>query len=91
MWMGKQHLTSLQTGLVFLGLLAWAIAIVFGCMSTVEVRRDHPWQGVATSSQAGAACGFAVAGGLCFLGVALAALKSEDHAEPVAPAARPRD
>jgi hypothetical protein len=56
--MAKQSSTDLA--LVLLGLLAWAAA---GLLAIVPG---------ATPAAAGAACGFGVGGGLCFLGAAIA-------------------
>jgi hypothetical protein len=63
------------------GLLAWIAAALFGALpmtvdaevavgtGTAHVKTPNP-------AGAGAACGFAVAGGLCFLGAALASRPS---------------
>jgi hypothetical protein len=65
--MAKKSTTDLA--LVLLGLLAWTVAVAFGVIPTTVDRLPSP-------SGAGAACGFAVAGGLCFLGAALASRPS---------------
>lgn len=61
--MAKRSTTDLA--LLMLGLFAWAVAAGFGVIPTTVDRAPSP-------SGAGAACGFAVAGGLCFLGAGLA-------------------
>jgi hypothetical protein len=74
--MAKKSSTDLA--LVLLGLLAWVIAILFGAIPTsVDTTIAVGDRGTANAkapspSGAGAACGFAIAGGLCFLGAALA-------------------
>jgi hypothetical protein len=66
-----------ELGLVLLGLLAWAVAGMFAILiptlevelptstGTVKVRAANP-------AVAGVSGGFAIAGGLCMLGAALA-------------------
>ncbi len=89
--MAKRSSTDLA--LVVLGLLAWVAAALFGAIpTTVETQIAVGDRGTATArapspSGAGAACGFAVAGGLCFLGAALASRPS--RGEPDAAADRP--
>src|SRR5262245_28642227 len=74
--MAKRSSTDLA--LVALGLLAWVVAALFGAIpTTVETQIGVGDRGTANAkapspSGAGAACGFAIAGGLCFLGAALA-------------------
>jgi hypothetical protein len=64
-------------GLVLLGLLAWVVAVLFAILlPTVEtevltVRGQNPCPDH-EPGRAGASCGFAIAGGLCMLGAALA-------------------
>jgi hypothetical protein len=57
--------SSTDLALVFLGLLAWAVAALFGVIPSL-------FDKVPALPGAGAACGFAIAGGLCFLGAAVA-------------------
>ena len=76
--MEKQPLTSLQLGLVILGLLAWVIAGLLYVSSKDFERASEPPHavGVAPNTKAGlGTLGFAVAGGLCFLGAAVAVPK----------------
>jgi hypothetical protein len=96
---GKQNLSSLQTGLVILGLLGWGIAgLVYSSAKNYEtVEKAGASQGaspavaIAPNTKAGlGALGFAIAGGLCFLGAAIAELahKPATGSEfPAAPAA----
>jgi len=64
--------------LSLLGLVAWVAAALFGAIpTTVDAEVAVGDRGTAhvkapSPAGAGAACGFAVAGGLCFLGAALA-------------------
>jgi hypothetical protein len=65
---------STDPAMVFLGLLAWAIAGTFGFFGATATappsgRTEVPSLNFAAG---GAAAGFAIAGGLCFLGAALA-------------------
>lgn len=80
--------SSTDIGLVVLGLLAWAIATGFGLHSTVRIRgpvAPAAGSGIAPVQDyeavnvpaAGAALGFAVAGGLCFLGAGIASRPGE--------------
>jgi hypothetical protein len=74
--MGRRSSTDL--GLVVLGLLAWVAAALFGAIPTTVESAVATGGGTArvavpSPSGAGAACGFAIAGGLCFLGAGLAA------------------
>ncbi|HJZ91975.1 MAG TPA: hypothetical protein VKE40_13965, partial [Gemmataceae bacterium] len=70
--MTKRSTTDL--GLLLLGMLAWAGAVLFGVvLTTTEVDTQVPGIGKAAvrapnTAGAGAACGFAIAGGLCFVG-----------------------
>jgi hypothetical protein len=54
--------------LAILGVIAWIVAIGFGLDQRAFLTRDAYAPNI---TAAGAACGFAVAGGLCFLGAAL--------------------
>ncbi len=72
--------------LVLLGLLAWVVAGVFAVADpTVMVRQGNTTAEVANVAAAGAACGFAIAGGLCLLGAALTS-KEGDAPKPTKPA-----
>ena len=86
--MAQKSTTDLA--LVLLGLLAWALAAVFGsglitsevemvnaAGNKVALRAPNP-------AAAGAAGGFAIAGGICFLGAAFAARDSRRNPGPVA-------
>jgi hypothetical protein len=76
--MNREIISAGQLFLVVLGLVAWITAGVFGALpTTVDTVVALGDRGTANAkapspSGAGAACGFAVAGGLCFLGAALA-------------------
>ena len=70
---------SADLGLVVLGLIAWVAAIMFGANQTTVDVEQIPGPGYNKSTvkapniaSAGAACGFAIAGGLCFVGAVLA-------------------
>jgi hypothetical protein len=73
--------TQSELSLAVLGLLAWAAAALFAVvplLNTVEVEAPDPVGRkvkiqAANPAAVGASCGFAIGGGLCFLGVALAA------------------
>jgi hypothetical protein len=70
--------SSTDLSLVALGLLAWLVAALFGAIPTTVETAVAAGGGttraqVPSPSGAGAACGFAIAGGLCFVGAALAA------------------
>jgi hypothetical protein len=80
--MAKQHLSSSQAGLTLLGCLAWLGAVVLYLSANdfkvvVEEAKNtgqSPAVAVAPNTKAGlASAGFALAGGLCFLGMALTA------------------
>src|SRR5437763_1109243 len=77
--MNRQIISARVFFLSLLGLVAWVAAALFGALpTTVDAGVAVGDRGTATvkapsPSGAGAACGFAVAGGLCFLGAALAA------------------
>jgi hypothetical protein len=72
----KAQRESTDLGLVFLGLVAWVAAFIFGASeTTVVVESNKKAPNVAS---AGAACGFAIAGGLCFVGAVLAARSSRN-------------
>jgi hypothetical protein len=75
--MAKRSGTDL--GLVLLGLLAWVVAGLFAILfPTVKAEVPAATGGTVTVqttnlAAVGASCGFAIAGGLCLLGAALAA------------------
>jgi hypothetical protein len=69
--MNKQ-LNTAQAMLSVLGVLAWLIAGAFGLMSAVSI------------VAAGGVCGFAIAGGLCFLGTAIIARGSHTETKEAA-------
>jgi hypothetical protein len=58
--------SSTDLSLVVLGLLAWAAAALFAVLPPLA----------AQPAAAGAACGFGIGGGLCFLGAALASRRN---------------
>lgn len=73
--MNREMISPGQFFLVVLGLVAWVAAALFGILPTTvdaEVAAGAGTAHVKTPSLAGAgaACGFAVAGGLCFLAAA---------------------
>jgi hypothetical protein len=75
---------STDLGFVVLGLLGWVTSGLFATLpslNTVETETQTPngraMIRVTNSAAAGAACGFGVGGGLCFLGAALAARRNE--------------
>src|SRR5262245_48811993 len=84
MELSKLNLSPLQIGLVVLGLAAWGIAglILANSRDSSQVDRPATWNGqvgtppavaVAPNNKAGlGALGFAIAGGLCFVGAAIA-------------------
>jgi hypothetical protein len=81
--MDKRNLSGNQIGLGVLGLAAWAIAgLIFGnstdynqVVIQAQTAGGSAAAAVAPNIKAGlAAFGFALAGGLCFLGVAIAEL-----------------
>ncbi len=69
------------TGFVCLG-----IALVFGLFNVVFVRLPDGSASLPNITNAGAACGFAVAGGLCFLASALCSIAASRQ-PPCKPAA----
>lgn len=90
-----QPRSTTDLALLLLGLFAWAVAGVLAVWSpTVEVdvvtQTGARIQSRAQSlTAAGAAGGFAVAGGLCFLGAAFAARESGRPPGPGGPPAAP--
>jgi hypothetical protein len=76
--MSKLNLSPLEVGLVILGLVAWLIAgVVYGSSEEYKLVGDINSKpaavAVAPNAKAGlGALGFAVAGGLCMVAVALA-------------------
>jgi hypothetical protein len=86
--MAQKSTTDLA--LVLLGLFAWALAAVFGSgLVTTEVdgvnAAGHKVAiRAANPAAAGAAGGFAIAGGMCFVGAAFAARDSRRSPGPVA-------
>jgi hypothetical protein len=79
--------------LVVLGVVAWVVALYFGCWGTVKTTAPKTPTPAVGSGQtvdveqpnvaaAGAACGFGIGGGLCFLGAALAASRFGGGAAP---------
>jgi hypothetical protein len=81
--------SSTDLGLVVLGLLAWVAAAFFGAIPTTVESEIAAGGGTARThlpspSGAGAACGFAIAGGLCFLGAGVASRsrRGSPDAEP---------
>ena len=96
--MNREIISAGQFFLAVLGLVAWVAAALFGAIPTTVNAQVAAGGGTAhvmtpSPSGAGAACGFAVAGGLCFLGTALASRPpgaKRDREQSVA-ADRPRD
>jgi hypothetical protein len=81
--------SSTDLGLVVLGLLAWVVAALFGAIPTTVESAVAAGGGTArvqvpSPSGAGASCGFAIAGGLCFLGAGIASRsrRGSPDAEP---------
>lgn len=66
--------TALGTFTFVVGLLCLVGSVVFGCIQTVRVSvpREQSGAEVANVTSAGAACGLAIAGGLCFIATAIA-------------------
>ena len=91
--------TQTDLSLVVLGLLGWAAAGLFAVLPlTVKVEAPSPAGGkveiqAANPAAVGASCGFAIGGGLCFLGAALAASRGRQRSsdESVASTVRTRD
>lgn len=78
----KQDISPVQFLLVLLGVFAWAVAAYFASQPPVE-KFDT---GVASNNvSAAGVLGFAVAGGLCFLGVGVGGWKGRDAAPPTLP------
>ena len=84
--MGKSRRNDADVGLVILGVIAWAIAIIF----TIAVPTIDVESGTATGkvvlkapnvAAAHAAGGFAIAGGLCFVGAVLASRTSSGESK----------
>jgi hypothetical protein len=83
------------------GILCFVVAGVFGATAqTVRVTlpREQAYTDAPNITAAGAVCGFAIAGGLCFVAAAisqvggrLSRLPSDNDAEPDAAAGRPRE
>lgn len=69
--------SSTDLALVVLGVIAWVIAFGFGAYSTTDAEAATASGRVNVKTPnvaaAGAACGFGIGGGLCFLGAALVA------------------
>jgi hypothetical protein len=87
---------SADLGLVVLGLIAWVAAIMFGANQTTVDVEQIPGPGYNKSTvkapniaSAGAACGFAIAGGLCFVGAVLASRSSRNESPAPDPAEIP--
>lgn len=83
--------SSTNQNLAVLGLLAWVAAVLFGTIpttieSTVAAGGGTARAQIPSPSGAGAACGFAIGGGLCFLGAGLAT-RSGGVGAPAAPGA----
>ena len=88
----KKHLarTPLGTFLIVVGLLCLVTAGGFGSWQTVRVPRTGDATAEAPNvTGAGAACGFAIAGGLCFLGVAVAESRRLESVPPSSKDAEP--
>ena len=77
--------TTTDLALVVLGIIAWGIAIFFGLDQTVDAEQVNPGANYLAKVKtpnivaAGAACGFAIAGGLCFLGAAIVVRSSANE------------
>jgi hypothetical protein len=68
----KKHIvrTALGTLAIVVGLLCLMAAVAFGMAQTV--RLSKPETEAPNTTAAGAACGLAIAGGLCFVAAAIA-------------------
>jgi len=78
----KKHIARTALGLfgIVLGLLCLAVAAVVGLgMQTVRVSSSAEAPNIVA---AGTACGFAIAGGLCFVATAIAELRGRDPGPP---------
>jgi hypothetical protein len=81
----KQDISPVQFLLILLGVLAWVIAGIFaGQDATVG---DRPF--VPNIKAAAGVLGFAVAGGLCFLGFGIGGWKNKDEGPPPPPPSTP--
>ncbi len=79
--MNRQIISAGQFFLVVLGLAAWIAAASFALGDpTIQLGNNGTAPNIAS---AGAACGFAIAGGICFLGAVLGRPcdQSEDRIE----------
>jgi len=72
--------TALGTLAVVVGLLCLVGAVVFGLVQTI--RLSKPDTEAPNVTAAGAACGLAIAGGLCFVAAAVAELAAGRHRSP---------
>jgi hypothetical protein len=86
--------SSTDLALMALGVVAWVAAAFFGAIPTTVETQIPAGEHITTHTKvpspsgAGAACGFALAGGLCFLGAALISrptLGTRDAASGAAP------
>jgi hypothetical protein len=96
----KQDISPVQFLLALVGVIAWIIAGYFGSQATVKTTTPKPpTPGVLSSTEtvtveqpniaaAGAACGFAIGGGLCFLAVGIGGWKSGNGQPPTTPPSR---
>lgn len=82
----RKHITrtALGTLAVVVGLLCLVAAVGFGLFQTVRVSVPHEQAGaeVANTTAAGAACGLAIAGGLCFVAAAIAEAGARGSSHP---------
>ena len=80
----KKHIARTALGLfgIVLGLLCLAVAAALGFgMQTVRVSSSAEAPNI---TAAGAACGFAIAGGLCFVATAISELRTREVVTQVA-------
>jgi drug/metabolite transporter (DMT)-like permease len=98
----KNPLPARQVGMFALvvGILCLLVAGVFGAAQTVRVSlpREQAYTDAPNTTAAGAACGFAIAGGLCFVAAAIAVSGGREpgpsrqtNDEPGTPAVRPSE
>ncbi|MCI0703807.1 MAG: hypothetical protein L0241_22335 [Planctomycetia bacterium] len=67
----KGELTTVGGLSLLVAFLCFVTAIIFGCLDTVRLNPGSPTEAPNITS-AGAACGFAVASGLCLIAAAIA-------------------
>jgi hypothetical protein len=84
----RQDMSPVQFLLTIFGIIAWVVTAYFAAQKPATVAEKGNMTAVAPNNvAAGGVLGFALAGGLCFLGAGMGERKGKDEETPPSPPA----